>query len=164
MGLDIRFFQYAETVDGPAKGNGGDADVIHNANFAPEQMGQFNQHDSLGEWVRVSGFRGHFRVGSYGSYNDWRKRLSLAILSTPPEAIWSEPERFRGMPMVQLIDFSDCEGIIGPQTCAVLRRQFEFSREKFFVDRNVEQWHYEIYGNFQRAFDIAADTGCVQFC
>src|SRR5688572_19587868 len=78
-----------------------------------------------------------FRAGSYGSYNAWRERLAeladypqepyQAYETLPPKlrrdaAAWSG--KADGMPFVELVNFSDCEGVIGAGVSAKLAKDF----------------------------------------
>jgi hypothetical protein len=62
---------------------------------------------------------------AYSSYNRWRERLCAVVLGVQPDQVWNYPEHFAGKPFFELINFSDCEGVIGPQTCAKLAKDFE---------------------------------------
>jgi hypothetical protein len=57
-----------------------------------------------------------FRAGSYSGYNWWRNQLALMAYGKSAEEIWREPNP--SGPFIELIDFSDCEGVIGPIVAA----------------------------------------------
>jgi hypothetical protein len=101
--------------------------------FSDEQMEEFYESEkAISVWVsdgheerldgyaqgvyRVEGESMGFRAGSYSGYNWWRRHLSLMALGEEPEDVWAEPPMYEGRPFVELIDFSDCEGCIGPRT------------------------------------------------
>ncbi len=51
-----------------------------------------------------------FRAGSYDGYNTWREQLA-ALVGTTPEDVWANPQPG---PFMELINFADNEGFIGP--------------------------------------------------
>jgi hypothetical protein len=119
-----------------------------------------------------------FRAGSYSRYNLWRDRLSRMALGVSAETIWGDPERFAGYPFVELINFADNEGIIGPRTSAKLAEDFEgFAKWlPVFVGQylgDLEELNddlppddYDFLATYQRfgaAFKLAADDGLVDF-
>ena len=53
-----------------------------------------------------------FQAGSYMYYCKWRNRLAEMAGLGSAEAVRTNPEK-EGLPFVELIDFSDCEGVIG---------------------------------------------------
>lgn len=65
-----------------------------------------------------------FRAGSYSGYGHWRWWLSTSFLGIEPQVVWSNPPKFDGLPFVELIYFSDCNGAIGPVTSAKLAGDF----------------------------------------
>ena len=105
--------------------------------------------------------RHDFRAGSYSGYNDLRRWLAVLAGHGTPEAVWAKRQAAMPCegPFVELIDFSDCEGIIGPVVSAKLARDFAD-----FQDR-VGDFGYDaqLYGHWRRAFEMAADGGAVDF-
>lgn len=87
-----------------------------------------------------------FRAGAYSYYNRFREKL---------ENIASNSQLF------ELIIFSDCEGFIGPIVSKKLAKDFndleETAREK------LDEYDFETYLNFKKAFELASEEGCVQF-
>lgn len=110
---------------------------------------------------RIEGQRQDFRAGSYGGYNQWRDTLSRVMLDVPAETVWEHRADYQEAPFYPLIDFSDCEGVIGPQTCALLA--YDFAR---FADKAAtvpdDYWRQK-YALWQQAFTLAADHGFVKF-
>ena len=112
-----------------------------------------------------------FGAGSYGRYNQWREWLAKAAgwplgtftsyndeeRSTHAGAAWNATEG----PFWELINFSDCEGIIGTTACAKLAKDFAEHREKILVGADI--WQADMYDVWHRAFVIGADGGCVYF-
>jgi hypothetical protein len=113
----------------------------------------------------------HFRAGSYGGYNTFRKYLSRALCGVEPEAIWATPEDFKAAPMFEMINFSDCEGILGTGICKKIHPQFVENREKFEnylkeqfgYDENEVRWQMSTYDDFTEAFRLGAENGIVVY-
>ena len=95
-------------------------------------------------------------IGSYGTYGWFRRAL---------EAFSENCDCFN-----ELINFSDCEGVIGSIVSKKLYEDFSSNQELF------EQWIYQkysvfecelllrMYHKFKWAFEIAKDGGAVEFC
>lgn len=105
-----------------------------------------------------------FRAGSYGGYNRWRETLTqLASLPTPNQ-IWEAAEKgmiFVG-PFAELINFSDCEGTIGPIVATKLAKDFA-EREAAISAKAPDDYFREKYRAWRKAFEMAADNGAVDF-
>lgn len=100
-----------------------------------------------------------FRAGSYSGYNHWRDWLA-GLVGTTPEAVWdgAQPPAFR-----ELIDFSDCEGTIGPEVAAKLAKDFADYDEKAKAADNDDGFMYQRYQHWRKAFEMAAKNGAVKF-
>lgn len=119
------------------------------------------QTDGLQDgWYEVEG-EGGFRAGSYGGYNAWRAWLA-GMFDMAPRLVWREPDRFKGRPFVELINFSDCEGFIGPKTSAKLAKDFREHLE--IVKGESDLRAATLYERFMGAFETAARGGVVKFC
>ena len=102
-----------------------------------------------------------FRAGSYGGYNAWRNQLARLMLDMSDEQVWNAAEdSLAGRPFVELIDFSDCEGFIGPKTCAKLSADFANNQEK--ANKGDEYFRAK-YADWRKAFAIASEGGAVDF-
>lgn len=111
-----------------------------------------------------------FHAGSYGGYNAWREQL--AKLAGYPKQDVDPAHRYRehsaaawlglaeGLPFVELVNFSDCEGVIGAGVAAKLARDFADFDERA---AGVGDYFYEKYREWRQAFELAADGGCVRF-
>jgi len=99
-----------------------------------------------------------FRAGSYSGYNEWRKWLAALVGSTP-EKIW-EGEIVPAFK--ELINYSDCEGVIGAITSAKLAADFAKYNDAAKAS-NRNDYCYCIYQNWSKAFEMAADGGAVKF-
>lgn len=101
-------------------------------------------------------------AGSYSGYNRWREQLA-ALVGTTPQVVWESPTPG---PFVELINFSDCEGVIGPRTSAKLANDFDTWEERaatYGEDLLDGDWWMTKYREWQAAFKLAANTGAVDF-
>ena len=97
-----------------------------------------------------------FRAGSYGGYNGWRSWLAGQAGHGSAENVW---KNISSGPFVELISFSDCEGVIGPVVAAKLAKDFADYADKVSGD----EWNMKLYATWRQAFEMAADNGCVDF-
>jgi hypothetical protein len=116
----------------------------------------------------VSGESIGFRAGSYSGYSEWRGMLARFGMGTDPRWVWSEPETFKDTPFFELVNFSDCEGSIGPEACADLSVDFETMRDEILNSRSWPRpedwdWFVDLYDTWASAFALAANTGLVEF-
>lgn len=106
-----------------------------------------------------------FRAGSYSGYNAFRMQLCRTAHKVGPEAIWADTSGvYDGKPFVELINFSDCEGFIGPDVSRKLAADFKTHRETFASALDeARAWMLERYDLWAKAFEVAAQTnGAVQ--
>lgn len=176
MGLDITAVEIATLVEDEhpredAEGNWcGEAEEYGGKGHIHVYIDDGFEH-ALGSLLRdrcyqVSGDTMGFRAGSYSGYNWFREALSKAALGVEPRAVWDDPDSYRDKPFVEMINFSDCEGVIGPEVCAELAKDFRDHREdvrEALVAESEDGWYGEKYDEWQAAFELAADTGLVQF-
>lgn len=117
-----------------------------------------------------------FRAGSYSGYNGWREELSRLAgypsVQVDRYGTGNIQERHDygafnadGGPFWEMINFSDCEGVIGATISAKLAKDFaEFDEKaKAFNSNGPEDWFYGKYQEWRKAFEMAADGGAVQF-
>jgi hypothetical protein len=118
---------------------------------------------------------GHFRAGSYSGYNQWRNELSIIAGYDSVDQVWKdfdsnirlvklkriEGENAKLKPFYELINFSDAEGLIGPEICKKLYQDFmDFDDKAKEVE---DSWIYEKYLEWKEAFKVASDDGLVAF-
>lgn len=97
-----------------------------------------------------------FRAGSYSGYSAWRAWLAQL-------AGYASPEDVTG-PFAELINFSDCEGTIGPVVAARLLQDFiAFDEAAQATDDDEGGWYYQKYQEWHAAMAMAADGGAVVF-
>jgi hypothetical protein len=88
-----------------------------------------------------------------------------------PQTVWDNPDAFQGKPFVELINFADNEGAIGPETSRKLAQDFDAHSDHFrqLMSTELEQVtieaerFIELYNEFHRAFEVASDDGFVVF-
>ena len=104
-----------------------------------------------------------FCAGSYSGYGAWRNELAQ-LAGYPAFGDHNPYSRgawgASGGPFWELINFSDCEGVIGPQTSEKLHNDFLTylpsidGKNAYFQDK---------YLSFMEAFELAAKGGFVKF-
>jgi hypothetical protein len=109
---------------------------------------------------KVNGEAYNFRAGSYSGYNEWRGDLSQLMLGVSARTVWGREEEFKDKPFYELINFSDCEGIIGPVVARKLAADFAAHQTK--TDAYYDWWRRK-YADWRKAFELAADGGLVEF-
>lgn len=111
----------------------------------------------------------HVRAGSYGGYSRWRQMLCNMALGVEPEVVWEYPENFKQSPFFDMINFSDCEGVIGTETCKSLYQDFlhNLPGAVAYATRLPENFQGEYwldkYREWMEAFELASKDGCVDF-
>ena len=113
----------------------------------------------------------HFRAGSYSGYNRFRKLLSKGVADVDVDTLWENEAQYKDSPMFEMINFSDCEGILGTGVCQKLYPQFVDNRVKFEnylksefgQDVNTVIWEMETYDNFTEAFKLGSQNGIVVY-
>lgn len=113
-----------------------------------------------------------FRAGSYGGYNQWRDELAkLAGYPAKPvdryntgnvqqrhdQGAWDADSG----PFWELINFSDCEGVIGSEVSAKLAK--DFAEHQGAADAHEDEYFRERYKEWRKAFEMASDNGAVDF-
>lgn len=101
----------------------------------------------------------------YGGYNGWRDQLAnlAGYPSTQTQygksyaaACWNGATG----PFSELINFSDCEGTIGPVVCAKLSKDFADFDERA---KQMAEGFYDRYQKLRNGVDMAADGGALKF-
>lgn len=118
---------------------------------------------------RTSGECGGFRAGSYGGYTAWREELAriagyepgqIEIHGKPRSSYCAKPWAGASGPFSEQINFSDCEGTIGPVVSAKLAKDYA---EFLPFAEAVGGRFLELYLDWKSAFELAADQGAVIF-
>lgn len=107
-----------------------------------------------------------FGAGSYSGYSQFRNELAKSLGFASAESFWVETPPSN--PFTPFINFSDCEGIIGPKTSAALLKAFMDHHGTFadyISDRPFPERRLCVYQMFLAAFAIASSAnGVVKFC
>lgn len=157
MGLDITAYKRLTKVENPQLDEDGDVLDWENQWRTDGSMRWSEQHwpgraEGVDfETVYTFGDSCGFRAGSYSGYNWWRQKLSE----------FAEGDAFR-----ELIEFSDCEGVIGSVVSNKLAADFaEFEDQAKEYAEKIETGEYWLkkYGEWKEAFEMAADGGAVNF-
>jgi hypothetical protein len=106
-----------------------------------------------------------FRAGSYSGYNEWRGWLA-SIVGKSDKEIWETPDP--SIPFVELINFADNEGTIGPRTSKKLHADFvkmypEALKAASKLDAETSTWYLGRYFKWMDAFELAQWDGFVKF-
>ena len=112
-----------------------------------------------------------FRAGSYSGYSAWRDWLGKTFLEENADSIWKNYEEMEKdhLPFIELINFSDCEGTIGPNVSMKLYEDFYRYSSEITKIRKIDSagsdisWYTEQYDNWMRAFFLGAQKGAVIF-
>jgi hypothetical protein len=131
------------------------------------QSNFFERADGVKAGIYKGERTNRFRAGSYSGYNDYRNMLAEAGMGAEDRVIWKQEDKFRGQPFWEQVNFSDCEGTIGPKTSAKLAKDYAENRQKFsdFVlktvggDKENHEYYMYLYDEWAAAFKTAAETG-----
>jgi len=78
-------------------------------------------------------------------------------------------EEVKMKPFYEILNFSDCEGIIGPEICKKLYEDFvNFDNKAKTYSKANNQYYlnnnfYDLYLKFKEAFKVTSDNGIVSF-
>lgn len=119
-----------------------------------------------GGWFYQPAKTHRFRAGSYGGYNEWRRRLAEMVYINDLSGFWANYDASK--PFAELLHFSDCEGVIGPVASVRISASFEEFANRAFVFAGSlgdgdGKWFLDRYEDWRKAFALAADGGCVEF-
>lgn len=159
MGLDISAYCHAKKVDGEFDDERHVNVYIVDA-FKTQADGLTEGCYEVNEY-----YHKHFRAGSYSGYNEWRNWLAHVVGKSDKE-IWEDPGP--AIPFVELINFADNEGTIGPKTSAKLLKDFqkmypEVLKAAGKLDPDTSIWYLSRYFRWMDAFECASHDGFVRF-
>jgi hypothetical protein len=158
MGLDISYYTKLVPAADPVRDEWGDFD--RDIYFAVGDD-ETRRAADLKPGVYTFDKREGFRAGSYGGYNQWRDMLAVFAAFPSARYVWNSRDRVAGQPFVELIDFSDFEGVIGPTVSAKLAADFAAHQER--ANAHPDEWWRSKYAEWRKAFEVAADGGAVEF-
>ena len=96
----------------------------------------------------------HMRAGSYGGYNSWRNLLRQLASSLPLD-------KDGYYPFYELINYSDCEGVIGTMCSTKLAKDFNDYEEQ--ACSHLEGYNLTKYYEWKKMFELASNNGAVKF-
>lgn len=100
-----------------------------------------------------------FVAGTSKTYGAWRDALArLAGYESTQAVVKSPPPP--GSPFVELIDFYDAGGVMGPIACAKLARAFRAYREQA---KSIGGEFWQRYYVWEGAFETVAGNGALRF-
>lgn len=110
---------------------------------------------------------------SYGYYNRIRDNLATALTGRNRSQLYDREgagdlfPHFKDLPGIDLIDFSDCEGTLGPQACKRIHDALTADpdiKERFIWLQAGDPIRSErIFDNFVKGFGLASKEGMVSF-
>jgi hypothetical protein len=204
MGLDISAVSKLEPIEVPEDieqwsdewydweaDQGGDVYNVWSSPNFPEQAEGMED----GTYIARDSQHTSFRAGSYSGYGTWRDWLAQATMggilnkSGGAQSMWDSADGGDyGLPFMELINFSDAEGIIGPVASKKLyydfrkyendvmdwmdrmylsRKPIDSSswdeKEPQPLDKGDFEWFQRQYQEWKNAFRIASDNGIVMF-
>lgn len=181
MGLDISFYQAARMLPADAIINGG----IDEGKYSDGWVAYVNpdfpaQADGLPERFAFApeGEGRHARIGYWG-YGHWQECVARSVGYPKAEPMADEDamaaayrERmphvtsaWRGHvgPLHALLNFSDCEGVIGPQTCATIAAELAEYRDRALAEMADNPRAAAFYDAVAEGFAIVGPTGFARF-
>lgn len=96
----------------------------------------------------------NMRAGSYGGYNSWRSTLRQLSSQLPID-------NNGYYPFYELINYSDCEGVIGTMCSTKLAKDFNDYEEQACL--YLEGYNLSKYYEWKKMFELASNNGAVKF-
>lgn len=165
MGLDIRVYQNLSKVTEPFRGELNRLIVNNPTEFQARAMPLESQATYEGGCVLT------FSAGPYSTYNRWREKLAEIVGYQP--VMYDDGRGSKRMrcdagawaatkgPFWEVINFSDCEGVLGPEACRKLAKDFaDYSKIAELESREFT----DLYVLFAEAVTLASHQGAVKFC
>jgi hypothetical protein len=180
MGLDITAYEFATPLPAHERGDACWDNEGHRPTYVYAGMEHSfrgieitgyddNNEFAYGPCMRTSGEIVGFHAGSYSGHSGhtrFRNALCQAVLKVEPPVVWASPASYADKPFYELINFADNEGTIGPEVCADLARDFVEHRQQFeesVASSPDATWLRQKYDDWQRAFQLTAGHGIVDF-
>ena len=163
MGLDIRVYQHLSKISQPYQGELNRLVVNNPTLFRGRELPLEDGATYEGGCVLT------FSAGPYSTYNHWREKLAEIVGYKPVMYDDSRSKRSRcdagawactSGPFWELINFSDCEGVLGPEVCRKLAKDFaDYSTIAELETREFT----DLYVLFAEAVTLASHNGAVKF-
>lgn len=162
MGLDIRVYSQLKDTGRPFDWDTdeGKAFISNNHPDFAQRCVEFTPGNAF---EYKSSYRAH--IGLYITYVNWREQLAILAGYSPatrgshPYSLgaWAATEG----PFWELIDFTDCDGVLGTAVCQKLAKDFAAYEESARLLED-EEFLYT-YRQFKAAVEFASDGGAVVF-
>lgn len=173
MGLDISYYSNIK------RQKGGSIKTKYNRGFK-YQLGLLRGSYEVSEKSESYGFP----CGAYSTYNEWRNHLAIMAGYGSANNVWNDKtfdpsikytnprllklKKLKGeeidiieiTPFYELISFSDCEGVIGPEISEKLYKDFVKFEDKA---KEEDEYFYRKYKDWMKAFKVASNMGAVSF-
>jgi hypothetical protein len=185
MGLDIAYFSNIRKV----KLDDEDEDDVYNHDLHTQDndfIYQLGSLKRLSAYDTTSDSEiGRVRMGAYSTYNNWRNQLAIIAGYGSAQNVWNDEDfdpmatKFYNLrylklkklkdpdfqveiikPFYPLINFTDCDGVIGPEICKSLYQDFVYFYEKA---KQEGGYFYEKYEELMEAFRVASQKGAVVY-
>jgi len=112
----------------------------------------------------------HFHAGAYSGYGQWRRLLCDLYYKINVNEFWNNYDDYASKPFSEIINFSDCEGIIDWEMSAKLYKDFADNRQllksrlKEYTGVLSENRFFDLYDDFMKAFMLASENkACVLY-
>jgi hypothetical protein len=168
-GLDITAYSGLTIVESPVLSSDGMPQEKNQVILSPVDFPERFRGLESGK-VYQFGSSFDFRAGSYSGYNAWRNELAKLAGYRPSvsfrnkivelrydETVWKGEHG----PFWELIDFSDAEGVIGPDVCRRVYRDFVQYRSQ--AAQVPDAYFRESYDDWIKAFEMCANNGAIVF-
>ncbi|QXO12044.1 hypothetical protein pEaSNUABM44_00348 [Erwinia phage pEa_SNUABM_44] len=159
MGLDISAYKNLQKEE--LKGDYGDERYEYAYQqdwvefYTHNQPDVFQHEDVDGDYFYSSpNGRISMRAGSYSGYNIWRAKLSRFALSLPKDS-------YGNVPFNELIQYSDCEGVIGAKCSTKLAN--DFATYEIDARHVFDDYSFNKYKEWREMFEYASENGAVKF-
>lgn len=173
MGLDISYYESFTPLPTPPTDE--EKNALYDQDYT---LRLFTRHfpkqaEGLpldGTFIRTHGKSGCFWAGSYHGYGAFRQALCQLAYNLHIRDFWANDLVKLGLstqdsiPFKSILNFSDCEGQIGPVASALLAQDFQDYMASAEAAWGGEQKNYlSLYKQFADAFTVAARGGLVHF-
>jgi hypothetical protein len=184
MGLDVHYYSNIRK----AKIDDEDEDDLYNHNLYTQdntfhyQLGSLKRSSAYDTTPETTS--GHISMG-YGTYNNWRNQLAIIAGYGSANEVWNDTDfdpmttKFYNLrylklnklknpdfeikiikPFYEIINFSDCEGVLGSEISKKLYQDFVAFEDNA---KKQDEYFYIKYKEFKEAFRIASQNGAVLY-
>lgn len=168
-GLDVAAYEGLAIVPSPQLDRDGMPKALNEIILSPTHFAERFAGLKAGAVYRYKASF-EFRAGSYSGYNRWRNELAKLAGYTPSPytfdgktvlrydvTVWSGAKG----PFWELISFSDAEGVIGPEVCKRVYK--DFLAYQVVASKHPDEYFREFYAKWKNAFGMCAKNGAIIF-